>query len=49
VNKKWNLLVNPSDNNIADRIIDFAVPLKQENIFGENVTQKMVTIIQGIH
>jgi len=49
VNEKWNLLVNPSGNNIAAGIVNFTVPLKQENIFGENVTQKMVHIIQGIH
>ncbi len=48
VNEKWNLLVNPSHKNIASEILDFVVPAKQENIFGENVTGKMVDIIQGI-
>jgi UDP-GlcNAc3NAcA epimerase len=49
VNEKWNLLVNPSDKHIASQIADFIVPAKQENIFGENVTEKMVHIIQTIH
>jgi UDP-GlcNAc3NAcA epimerase len=48
VKEKWNLLINPSTKNIASTIIDFVVPEKQENIFGENVTAKMIQIIDGI-
>jgi len=49
VSEKWNLLVHPSEKNIASKIIDFVAPEKQENIFGENVTDKMMQIIDGIH
>ncbi|GAB2830651.1 UDP-N-acetyl glucosamine 2-epimerase [Ferruginibacter profundus] len=45
VTEKWNLLINPSQKNIAAAITDFKVPEKQANIFGEDVTQKMVAII----
>jgi UDP-GlcNAc3NAcA epimerase len=48
VNEKWNLLINPAEKNIASQIISFAVPLAQAGIFGENVTEKMVTVLQGI-
>jgi len=48
VNEKWNLLINPQDKNIAAQILNFTVPLQQENIFGENVTTKMVQIINGL-
>ncbi|MGG9964384.1 non-hydrolyzing UDP-N-acetylglucosamine 2-epimerase [Ferruginibacter sp. SUN106] len=45
VTEKWNLLINPSQKNIAAAIAGFKVPEKQANIFGEDVTQKMVAII----
>lgn len=48
VGEKWNLLVNPDDNNIASKVIAFKPPDKQANIFGENVTEKMVEIINKL-
>jgi UDP-GlcNAc3NAcA epimerase len=49
VNEKWNLLINPSSENIASQISNFVVPEKQNNIFGEDVTSKMVTIINTVN
>jgi UDP-N-acetylglucosamine 2-epimerase len=48
VQEKWNLLINPSAKNIADQIVNFKVPEQQQNVFGEQVTEKMVAIIDGI-
>jgi UDP-N-acetylglucosamine 2-epimerase len=45
VNEKWNLLINPTADNIAQKIIDFVVPDKQLDIFGDDVTMKMVNLI----
>lgn len=45
VNEKWNLLINPSDKSIASKIAAFTVPEKQHNIFGDNVTEKMLKLI----
>jgi UDP-GlcNAc3NAcA epimerase len=47
VHEKWNLLINPSDKNIASQISAFTAPVKQHNIFGEGVTAKMVAIINS--
>lgn len=47
VSEKWNLLINPSDENIALKITDFIVPDKQNKIFGEQVTEKMMTKINA--
>lgn len=49
VEEKWNLLINPSGNEIASRIIYFTVPGKQNEVFGNNVTEKMVSIINAIN
>jgi len=48
VEEKWNLLVNPSDNEIASKITHFAVPGMQNRVFGDNVAEKMVQIINSI-
>jgi len=48
VEEKWNCLVNPTDQEIAAKIAAFAPPEKQPDIFGKNVTEKMVAIINGI-
>lgn len=48
VHEKWNLLVNPADNMIASKIAGFIPPEKQEEIFGNNVTGKMISIINKI-
>jgi UDP-GlcNAc3NAcA epimerase len=49
VNEKWNLLLNPTAENIASQILNFIVPEKQNNIFGEDVTAKMIGIINTIN
>lgn len=48
VDEKWNLLVNPGSKNIATKIESFKPPKKQKEIFGKNVTKKMVKIINDI-
>lgn len=48
VEEKWNLLINPSDSSIASKISLFKVPEDQKEIFGKNVTDKMVEIINSI-
>lgn len=49
VEEKWNLLINPSDEKIASKISLFKTPEKQNEIFGKNVTDKMVTIINNFN
>ncbi len=49
VNEKWNLLLNPTSENITSQILNFIVPEKQNNIFGQNVTSKMIDIINTIN
>ncbi len=48
VEEKWNLLVQPSDKEIAAKIDGFTPPKKQKEIFGKNVSKKMVKIIDSI-
>ena len=48
VQEKWNLLVNPSDDAIASKINNFIPPSKQNEVFGNNVTEKMIDIICSI-
>lgn len=48
VEEKWNLLIDPSDNSIASKISGFEQPKQQTEIFGQNVTEKMVNIINSI-
>jgi UDP-GlcNAc3NAcA epimerase len=48
VKEKWNLLINPRDEMIASKISGFNPPEKQEDIFGKNVTEKMIGIINNI-
>jgi len=49
VEEKWNCLINPTDKLIASKIAGFKVPENQKEIFGNDVTQKMVNIINTIH
>jgi UDP-GlcNAc3NAcA epimerase len=49
VEEKWNLLINPLDKMIASKISNFTTPKKQQNIFGKNVTEKMVKIIKWLN
>jgi UDP-N-acetylglucosamine 2-epimerase len=48
VEEKWNLLINPSDNEIAARISRFATPDIQNGVFGNDVAEKMVQVINSI-
>ncbi|MDP4283525.1 MAG: UDP-N-acetylglucosamine 2-epimerase (non-hydrolyzing) [Bacteroidota bacterium] len=49
VEEKWNLLINPTDEMIASKISGFTPPKKQEDIFGKNVTEKMIRLINAIN
>ena len=49
VSEKWNLLINPSDEMIASKIYAFKEPNVQKEIFGKNVTEKMMNIINSIN
>lgn len=46
--EKWNLLVSPIEKDISSKISSFHVPDRQIPIFGENVTNQMVKIINSI-
>jgi UDP-N-acetylglucosamine 2-epimerase len=48
VESGWNCLIDPVNNNISDRIRNFAVPEKHGKLFGENVAQKMIDEIKNI-
>lgn len=48
VQEKWNLLLSPTADDIAGRISAFTAPSRQKEIFGRDVTDKMVQIINGI-
>mgnify|MGYP003542045123 CR=1 FL=1 len=45
VNENWNLLLHPSNNEMAEKIVSFKTPIVQQNVFGENVTAKMINLI----
>ena len=49
VEENWNLLLSPTDQNIAYKISSFITPKYHNMIFGEDVTEKMVNIINSIH
>ena len=49
IEEKWNLLISPTDQQIASKIETFITPKKQNPIFGENVTDKMVKIINSLN
>jgi len=48
IEEGWNLLINPTDNGIASKINNFSPPVKQNEVFGNNVTEKMIDIINSI-
>jgi UDP-N-acetylglucosamine 2-epimerase len=48
VDEKWNLLISPAETNIASKIVSFTPPENQRDVFGNNVTKKMVKIINDI-
>ena len=48
VEEKWNLLIHPTNNGIASKINNFNPPVNQNDVFGTNVTEKMIDIINSI-
>jgi len=48
IEEGWNLLINPTNNGIASKINNFSPPMKQNEVFGNNVTEKMIDIINSI-
>ena len=48
VTEKWNMLVDPADNSIASKILNFTLPQQQNEIFGSNVAEQMVNVINAI-
>lgn len=49
VEEKWNLLLKPTDKEIASKIFQFKEPKEQKEVFGKNVTEKMISIINSIN
>ena len=49
VDEKWNLLIHPCEKNIASKIVAFTPPENQRDVFGKNVTKKMIKIINDIN
>lgn len=49
VEEKWNLLINPCDKMIASKIMAFKQPEQQKEVFGKDVTGKMIKIINAIN
>jgi UDP-N-acetylglucosamine 2-epimerase len=49
VEEKWNLLISPTDPQIASRIQAFKTPETHKLIFGEDVTNRMVQIINTLN
>lgn len=49
VEEKWNLLISPSDTEIATKILSFRVPAIQKEIFGKSVTDEMIKYINSIN
>lgn len=49
VEEKWNLLISPTDQEIASKISAFMPPENQSPIFGEDVTDKMMEIINALN
>ncbi|MEO7834308.1 MAG: UDP-N-acetylglucosamine 2-epimerase (non-hydrolyzing) [Ginsengibacter sp.] len=48
VEEKWNLLVDPADKQICAKINSFIVPENQADIFGKDVSERMLEIISKI-
>ena len=49
IEEKWNLLINPADKMIASKIAAFYPPEKQTEVFGKNVTDEMLEIINAMN
>lgn len=48
VEEKWNLLIPPNSQDIAEKISAFSTPKIQKPIFGENVSNTMIDLINKI-
>jgi hypothetical protein len=48
VEERWNLLINPTEDSVAAQICSFKEPKEQKEIFGQNVAEKMLKIINSI-
>lgn len=48
VEEKWNCLIQPTDNEMAQKIKKFTTPQTQQNIFGSCVAAQMMQIINSI-
>lgn len=49
VEEKWNLLINPTDRMMVSKISTFTPPKEQNEIFGKNVAEIMVSKINSIN
>lgn len=49
VEEKWNLLLEPTSKGLARKICDFAPPSTQKDVFGSDVTDKMIHIINSLN
>jgi UDP-N-acetylglucosamine 2-epimerase len=49
VEEKWNLLLSPADPEMASKIVSFTPPQNQNLVFGENVTDKMVKMLNTLN
>jgi UDP-GlcNAc3NAcA epimerase len=47
VSEKWNLLLDPSGNDICEKIRSFSPPQTQKEVFGRDVTASMVKLINN--
>jgi UDP-GlcNAc3NAcA epimerase len=45
VTEKWNLLLDPSGNDLCEKIISFSPPQTQKEIFGRDVAAGMIRLI----
>lgn len=48
VDANWNLLIDPTDKKICEKIVSFSPPEQQINVFGDNVSARMAAIIDNI-
>lgn len=48
VDEGWNMLADVRSNNFIEKVVSFSSPSKQKSVFGENVTQKMISVIEEI-
>jgi UDP-GlcNAc3NAcA epimerase len=48
VSEKWNLLLDPSESGICEKIRSFITPETQNDVFGNNVGDRMLKLINDI-